>query len=66
LVKRAVSRRLRVSFKRSRNASSDPGRVAKTTQLRPTIRFRGGLRRDATRLHQPSSGDAAAFLCSIP
>ena len=53
-LKRAVSQRLRASLKRCRNASSDLGRVTKTTQLRPTIRFRGGLRRDATRLHQPS------------
>jgi hypothetical protein len=54
LLKRAVSQRLRESLKRSRNGSLALVRVAKTTRLRPTIRFRGEIRRDATRLHPPS------------
>jgi hypothetical protein len=66
LLKRAVSLRLRASLKRSRKGSFAVVRVAETTRLRPTIRFRGEIRR---RRYTPAStfiGDADALLCSPP
>jgi hypothetical protein len=66
VTEQAVARRLVESLNCSRKASFDLGWVTETTRLRPTSRFREEMRRDATRLHQPLSGDAVAFLSSLP